>query len=352
MAFSADVEGWLRVGLASQPHFDRTRDALTAPADGEDVFFLAPVNATNGPPPRGKYFECFYAVRKEPEALPRLAKRFPHPKNNCQSLVLVTGSVGFTHGTCLVFFPENVAARDKVVEQSYAMFFYNKMRKIHETYAVTAARAVVTADSLPLSSSGLTADVCFEARAIWGYLHDSMHYQGPWPFDEHITLKMNWFVGLLEELKVDAKTLLLCVDSADVPFAREQIDMILLERIFRYPLADDATKNFDSGTGVFLYSWLRERGALADSPGGGLLRLHPVTAVDALRHYVDAVEKVERDVTTAEDYRAAAVKMVRRLLPEGLAKERFGFTKDQLTLRRAKAELDRLPPLTFGRAEW
>jgi hypothetical protein len=93
------------------------------------------------------------------------ASPIPQP---CQSLVLIAGSDGFEHGNCIVFFPANVAAHDKVDEQPYAMFFYNKMREIHETYALPGAEAVLTAESVSLASSGLAPEVCFEARAILG----------------------------------------------------------------------------------------------------------------------------------------------------------------------------------------
>ncbi|MCX4626693.1 DUF6421 family protein [Streptomyces sp. NBC_01443] len=351
-ALVADVDGWIAAGLDTPPDFARSRDALEPPADGEHVFFLAPAQTTNSVPPVGKRLDCFFALRKEPDVLPRLATSFPHPKNNCQSLVLIAGSHGFAHGNCIVFFPENVAAPDKVEDQPYAMFFYNKMRKIHETYALPGAEAVLTAESVPRASSGLAPEVCFEARAIWGYLHDSMHYQGRWPFDQHITLKMNWFVGLLEETKVDAKTALACADGG-VPFAQEQIAMILLERVFRYPQADDATRNFDSGTGVFLYSWLRAHGALTGSPeAGGLLHLDWDKTLHALREYVATVERLEDHVRTDDEYRAAAKELVRAYLPAGEAKQRFRFTEDQSVLLRAKRTLAGLPPLRFADAEW
>ncbi|MEU8828056.1 DUF6421 family protein [Streptomyces sp. NPDC048636] len=351
-ALRDDMADWLTAGLDTPPHFARSRDALRPPEDGEVVFFLAPLRSTNSAPPVGKRLDCFFALRKEPAALPELAVSYPHPKNNCQALILITGSDGFAQGNCLVFFPENVAAHDKITEQPYAMFFYNKMRAIHETYALPGAAAVLTPDSVPAASTGLAPEVCYEARALWGYLHDSMHYQGLWPFDEHISLKMNWFVGLLEEIKVDAKTALACADGG-VPYAEEQIAMILLERVFRYPQADDATRNFDSGTGVFVFSWLREHGALTGSPAdGGLLRLDRDATVAALRDYVTTVEKLEAEVTTDDDYRVTAKELVRRYLPAGEDKQRYRFTEDQRVLLRAKRGLDRLPPLTFAMAQW
>jgi len=352
LALIADVDGWVAAGLDSKPDFARSRDALLPPDDGQPVLFVAPIQTTNSVPPVGKRLEVFFALRKEPDALRGLAKTHPHPKSNCQSLVLLTASDGFARGNCIVFFPENVAAHDKVVEQAYAMFFYSKFRDIHETYAIPGAEAVLTADSMPRSSQSMTPKDCFEARAIWGYLHDSMHYQGLWPFDQHISLKMNWFVGLLEEIKVDAKTVLACAEES-IPFGAQQIDMILLERIFRYPQADDATRNFDSGTGVFLYSWLREHGAIAGDPATGrLLVLHRDKAIDALRDYVETVERLEENVHDDESYKAAAKALVRAYLPEGQEKLRYRFTDDQQVLLRAKQGLGELAPLQFAIAQW
>ncbi|MET0188287.1 MAG: DUF6421 family protein, partial [Pseudonocardia sediminis] len=268
-ALDADVEGWVASGLDTPPDFGRSRDALVAPADGEAVFFLAPVLTTNSVAPVGRRLDCFLALRREPRSLPELAEHYPHPKNNCQATILLTGSDGFARGNCIVFFPENVAAHDKVDRQAYAIFFFSKFRRIHETLALPAARAVLATGTTPTASSGMDPDTCYEARSVWGYLHDYFHHQGDWPFDEHIALKSNWFVGLLEETKVDCRTALAAARDPEVPFADAQIDMIVLERMFRYPQAPDATRNFDAGTGVLLFSWLRERGALAGEGGAG-----------------------------------------------------------------------------------
>ncbi|MFD9795989.1 DUF6421 family protein [Streptomyces sp. NPDC059070] len=348
-ALTADIDDWLAAGLDAPPHFARSRDALTAPADGDWAAFLAPVRTTNSVPPVGKRLEFFLVRRKEPEALPEVSRSHPHPKNNCQATVLLAGSEGLAKGNCIVFFPENVAAHDKVAEQSYAFFFFSKFRRIHERYAVPAARAVLTPESLPGASTGMDPEACYQARALWGYLHDYFHHQGAWPLDRHIKLKMNWFIGLLEELKVDAKTVLACAGGA-VPYADEQIAMILLERMFRYPLDADAVRNFDAGTGVFLYSWLRERGAI--TPGAGdRFALRHGRVLAALRELVDAIEEMEASVTAPAEYRAAAKDLVRSQLREGAEGDRYAFTEDQLALVRARESLSSLPPLHFAPAE-
>lgn len=349
-ALDADVADWLEAGLDTPPHFARSRDALRPPADGGTALFLAPLQSTNSVPPVGKRLECFLFLRKEADSVLDLHDTHPHPKNNCQCVVLLAGSRGLVEGNCLVFFPENVAARDKLDGQEYAMFLFSKFRRIHETYAIPSAAAVLTPDSLPRASADLKPEACYEARSMWGYLHDRAHYDGAWPFDQHIKLKMNWFVGVLEEIKVDAKTVLACADDG-LPHADEVIDMILLERIFRYPLAEDATRNFDSGTGVFLFSWLRRRGALADAEDG-LLRLDRAAAIDALRDYADAIEALEGRVADEDAYRAEAKALVREYLAPGEAKQRYAFTEDQRILLRAKHDLAKRPALRFGPAEW
>ncbi|MGP9022750.1 DUF6421 family protein [Streptomyces sp. BR1] len=347
-ALAADIDDWLAAGLDTAPHFARCRDALIAPADGDWAAFLAPVQTTNSVPPVGKRLEFFLVRRKEPDALADLAVRYPHPKNNCQATVLLAGSEGVAKGNCIVFFPENVAAHDKVAEQGYAIFFFSKFRMIHEKFAVPSAGTVLTAESVPRASTGMDPEACYQARSIWGYLHDYFHHQGSWPLDQHIKLKMNWFIGLLEELKVDAKTVLACHED-DIPYADEQIAMVLAERMFRYPLDAHAVRNFDAGTGVFLYSWLRERHAITGD--GERLHLSYDRVLHALRELVDTIEEMEAKVTTPAEYRAAAEALVRTQLREGAEGDRYAFTDDQLRLVRARDRLSALPPLHFAPAQ-
>ncbi len=143
---------------------------------------------------------------------------------------------------------------------------------------------------------------------------------------------MNWFVGLLEELKVDCQTALAC-DAGGVPHADEQIAMIVLERMFRYPLADDAVRNFDAGTGVLLFSWLRASGALTER--GERLHLDRRRLLPALAELASAITGLEAGVATPAAYRAEARTFVRRFLPAGEAGDRYRFTADQQILRRA-----------------
>ncbi|MGM1062237.1 DUF6421 family protein [Saccharothrix sp. Mg75] len=348
-AFAADTRAWLDAGLGTVPLFDRVRDAVVPAPDGALGVFIGPLLMTNSEPPVRRGFEAFAVRRQEPEALALMSQRFPHPKNICQSVQLLVGSDGISRGNCIVFFPENIPAAVKPDKQEFAMFFFNKFRRIYQAFSVPAARALLTADSLPMVSGALTPEEVYEARSLWGYLHDYFHHQGLKPFDEHIQVKINWFVGLLEEIKVDSQSLLTCAEGG-VPFGDAVIEMILLERLFRYPLDPKAERVFDSGTGVLLYSWLSEHGAITPA-GDGKLRMSMPDVYAALRALVDAIESIEATVTDDDDYRATATEFVRRYLRPGADKDKFAFTEEQEVLRRYRGTAERVPALSFGVGE-
>jgi uncharacterized protein DUF6421 len=323
-AFRADVAGWLARGLDAEPYFDAVRDAYRPPANGGDSLFCGAVLATNGPAPRGHFLEAFYVTRDEPAECDVVAQRLPHPKNKCQSARLRSASRGIREGNCIVFFPENIKTLRKTVVQEYALFFFNKFHAIYNRETMPRVRQLfgprdVLAGEPRWRSAEMELEACYRARCVWGYMHDYYHHGGAWPIDEHLSLKLNWFVGLLEELKCDCNTALAGLEY-DLPYAQELLQFILFERMFRYPAQPDAETNFDAGTGVLLFEWMLEHGGIVPAPGGGL-SLQPQAALAALREFVRAVEALEAQDEPA--YRAAAKAFVRRYLPEGAAGQRF-----------------------------
>ncbi|GAA3314041.1 hypothetical protein GCM10020331_005630 [Ectobacillus funiculus] len=102
----------------------------------------------------------------------------------------------------------------------------------------------------------MTESQVYEARVLWGYLHDYFHHGGVKPFDQHIQAKMNFFAGILEEVKVDCQSVLL-LHKNKYPFADQIIEFVLFERLLRYPSQIDATKKtLTQGLAFFLLSWL------------------------------------------------------------------------------------------------
>ncbi|GGK18904.1 DUF6421 family protein [Salinarimonas ramus] len=317
----ADTMDWLAAGASKRPDFSRTRDAMRAPDDGRPFFFFGPLRLANGGR-TGYRFETFLAMREEPTDAPyrALYEAYPHPKNICQSAHLLAGSAGLTRGNNIVFFPENIAAPDVPDRQLYALFFFNKFKRIYGTITVPTWDAVGNADALRTSRDADPRRL-YEARCVWGYLHDYYHHRGPRPFDEQIGLKTRWFTGLLEELKVDLASYLAC-RKGGVPQGDTVADFILFDRTMRYPGEPDWSRNFDSGTGLLLLAHLHEAGALEVGADGRLvLDLDGVDAAAA--SFVSRVEALE--ALDDARYLAAAEAMVRHYLPAPEGEEiRFG----------------------------
>lgn len=320
-ALVADTRDWLARDARGRPDFSRSRDALRAPEDERPFFFFGPLRLANGGRV-GYRFECFLALREEPDDAPyrALYAGFPHPKNICQSAHLIAGSPGLTRGNNIVFFPENIAAPDVPDKQLYALFFFNKFKAIYETITIPSWDRVGRRDALVASRGAHARDV-YEARCVWGYLHDYFHHRGPRSFDEHIGVKTRWFTGLLEELKVDLQSFRVC-RAGGVPHGAMVAEFILFDRTMRYPGEPDWSRNFDSGTGLLLLAYLAEAGAIGLSSTGRLdVDLIAVEAAGA--RFVAEVEALER--LRDADYLQAAEAMVRRYLPApGPGEIRFG----------------------------
>jgi hypothetical protein len=340
-AFEADFDQWLTRGLDTPPQFDATLAAYEPPSDGALTFFIAPFSAPNGPAPRGRFLECFLAYREEPADLAQLAVALPHPKNKCQSTRLLAASAGLRTGNCVVFFPENVAVATPVREQTFAIFFFNKFYRIY--FSETLPRTQRLLEKHAFASAALSAEECYRARCIWGYLHDYYHHQGPKPIDTNLAVKLNFFVGLLEEIKVDCQSVLATRQLA-VPFWRELVEFILFERLFRYPCQPDATSNFDAGTGVFLFEWLRRSGhGLVPTATG--LRLDLDGCLESMAALVRTIEGIESVARDDAEYKRLATELVRTMLPKGEPGTRFDWPGDYP--RIAIVQRDESPVLEF-----
>lgn len=325
-AFQKDLADWIVAGLDTAPCFDRFRDTLRPPAQGEAMFALMPVLATNGPLPRGYFLEFFLAIRDDPPECERAAQAYPHPKNKCQSVRLLEASRGFAQGNCLVFFPENIQARSKTTSQNYAVFFFSKFHSIFQAQTMPLARRAFGDQGLLLGDPSwhgtrLSPEETYHARSLWGYLHDYFHHQGPRPLDEHLPLKCRWATGLLEEIKVDSQVVLICLDRG-VEFGAAITEFILLERLLRYPSEPDATRNFDAASGVLLWVYLTERAALRCE--GDRFTLVPGALRHALRALVATIQAIEDEANDGR-YLDAVTSFVRQHLPVGAPGEHFAF---------------------------
>lgn len=330
-AFDADVDAWLDRGLDSVPQFDQSLANYILPDQGQLTFFIAPLRATNGPAPCGAFLECFLALREEPEELKQVIATIgkSNSRGACSASRIFAGSKGLIAGNCIVFFPENVATAIKVESQAFALFFLNKFQPIFRAETLPRARRLFGDQSW--ASENLTPEKCYSARAIWCYVHDYFHQCGPRPFDSNLQVKMNFFVGLLEETKVDCQTALAAYQKR-IPFGREIVEFILLERLLRYPSQPDATTNFDAGCGIFLFEWLMQEGyGLTEKENG--VQIDIDGCITGMAVLAERIEAIETTLDNAE-YRRLARNFVRTILPEGIDKARFAIPKRYARISR------------------
>ncbi|WP_078409899.1 DUF6421 family protein [Priestia abyssalis] len=319
IAFEQDILNWLERGLNQQPFFDHTLAAYRPPKNGEMTFFIAPIITPNGPNNRGFYFEAFLAIRDEPDIMKPIEKELPHPKNGCQSLKILTGTQGFMEEKCIVFFPENVQTRKKVTSQAFAIFFFNKFHRIY--HKDTLKRAKTIFKDLKFKSENMNEKSTYEARVIWGYLHDYYHHCGKKPFDQHIPAKMNFFAGILEEIKVDCQSII-TLHERKYPYWEEIIEFILFERLLRYPSQHNATRNFDSGTGFFLFSWLMKN-SQSIQKNKGHVSLNLQLCIQDLKKLILEIEELET-IKNDLEYKKHAEQYVRKhLLPANNGDDKF-----------------------------
>ncbi|MFD8644784.1 DUF6421 family protein [Streptomyces zaomyceticus] len=304
----ADLDDWAKLGCEGVPDFDATRDTVPAPADGEAAAYIGPVILPNSDR-HEIHIEAFSVVRQDPDCTPYLQDVYPHPKAVFQSTRLLSASRGLREGNCVVFFPENIPAASRCTHQNFAWFFFNRHVDIYaQTLAITerlCGPGSPFAGDSGLVSPGIDPEDVYQARCVWGYMHDYFHHTGPRPLDQHLALKTKWRPGLLEELKVDMKSAIACFEE-EVPFGPVVFEYILLERLFRYPAQPEPLRNFDSGTGFALGTWLAAHGLFTDD-GHGRRALGPkAEIVECVRELVRRIEEIE----TVEDddaYRTGAV---------------------------------------------
>lgn len=322
-----DLRAWQDAGCEGVPHFDATRDSVPAPRDGEAAAFVGPVTLPNSDR-HDVHIEAFSVIREDPESTPALQAAYPHPKAVFQSTRLLSASRGLREGNCVVFFPENIPSATRCTDQNFAWFFFNRHTEIYaQTLAITE-RLCGPGSPFEGEDTLVSADVdpedTYQARCVWGYLHDYFHHTGPRPLDQHLAIKTTWRPGLLEELKVDMLSAIACFEE-DVPYGRIVFEYIILERLLRYPAQPEPLRNFDAGTGFALGTWLASQGLFTQDGQGRRCLGSKARIVESVRELVGLIEEIERTEDDAA-YRSAAVDFLFGTLlrrPEGKP-DRYG----------------------------
>lgn len=326
-AFAADVNAWIDAGLGERPCFDRTQAAFTPPRDGETTFLVAPLRATDGPEPHGFFLECFLAMRDEPATVAAAAARFPHPRSACQAGRLIMGSDGIQKGNCMFFSPEDIATREGSERPPSRFFFFDEFQAIYERETMPRVRRVFGDKDAFFGtskwvSSAMDPAECYGARAVWAYLHDYFRHWGPRPIDSNQRVKDDFFTCLLQDLKCDCQAAIVAATD-DLACRRELFELVVFDRIFRYPGQPDALRSRDAASGVLLFEWLAREGAIWQL-AGNRLSIDIRATVTAMLRLVERIEQLER-IKSDSGYKSASEVFVRTLLPGGKIGDRFSY---------------------------
>ena len=169
-----------------------------------------------------------------------------------------------------VLFPETVAMREIPAFTWGAIFADREAARFR---SVTRKAAEVTRLELPADAARLLDDqrLAEETFVLWDLIHDRTHMRGDLPFDPFmIKQRMPFFLYSLEELRCDLTAFRAAVDlvrAEDTDAAtRDHAQLaqyaILFDRMFRFPLTGDRTRNYDGLGGQLLFAWLHQKNVL------------------------------------------------------------------------------------------
>src|SRR6478735_489329 len=163
-----------------------------------------------------------------------------------------------------VLFPETVAMRE-VPAFTWGGIFAD--REAARFRRVVTEAAAVTRLSLPPDAARLIADQELAERAfvMWDLIHDRTHMHGDLPFDPFmIKQRMPYFLYSLEELRCDLTAFreAVTLEAQGHPYARSVQYAVLFDRIFRFAITGDRTRNYDGLGGQLLFAWLHQQGVL------------------------------------------------------------------------------------------
>jgi hypothetical protein len=182
-----------------------------------------------------------------------------------------------------VLFPESVAVTPRIPEgsdpgtkPSLPVFSWGGIfadREAARYRKVVEAAAEITRIDLPVGVEELLVDqkLAEETYVMWDLIHDRTHMRGDLPFDPFmIKQRMPFFLYGLEELRCDLtafrESVKLFRAKDTEPKLRQHSQLVqyavLFDRIFRFPLSGNRTRNYDSVAGQMLFAYLHQHKVL------------------------------------------------------------------------------------------
>ncbi len=139
-------------------------------------------------------------------------------------------------------------------------------------------------------------DLAKETFVLWDLIHDRTHGRGDLPFDPFmIKQRMPYWMYALEELRCDLTAFkeTLALDDRDIYLGRFIRYAILFDRLFRFSVTGDRTRNYDGLGGQIMFAWLHRENVLRWTDNTLTIDWDAVT--DAVLALCAQVEELYRD---------------------------------------------------------
>jgi len=202
---------------------------------------------------------------------------------------LVDNTAGYD-SECAVLFPETVSVAERPTNHFGAIFCDRESSRYRRS---TLRGAEVLKIDLPPDAMALasSADLALETYILWDMIHDRWHSHGDLPFDPFmIRQRLPYWMYSLEELRVDLATYGTAgeLSREGFPFARYVQYAILFDRVLRFPITGNRTRNYDGLGGQLLFGYLHDRGVVRWTDNRLLIEWERVEgAVGELRELVE-----------------------------------------------------------------
>ncbi|MDQ4215681.1 DUF6421 family protein [Microbacterium sp. ASV81] len=196
------------------------------------------------------------------------------------SLRLVDFTPGYDTNSA-VLFPETVAMRE-IPSFTWGAIFQD--REAARYRRVVRAASEITNLELPERAAAMLDDqeLAEKTFVMWDLVHDRTHMRGDLPFDPFmIKQRMPFFLYSLEEMRCDmtafresvrierafdariaAGEQLTAAEQETHDYAHLVQYAVIFDRIFRFAITGNRTRNYDAVGGQLLFAWLHRRGVL------------------------------------------------------------------------------------------
>jgi hypothetical protein len=258
----ADFDAWIASGFGVPDFLDSLM--LFQPEqmrrDGLEHVVLLPMYTQNGNPDR--VFEAIWIRTVWPSWIAELeASGYDNPA--FVPIEFVDFTDGYeTHSA--VFFPETVAVRTTPKFHWGGIFCDREAARFRE---VVKASAELLHIDLPPAAELLLNDPSLtkETYVLWDLVHDRTHSHGELPFDPFmIKQRIPYWMYSLEEMRCDLNAYreMDGLAAAGIPHAPLVKYGILFDRLLRFPISGDRTKNYDGLVGQIFFAHLHRSGVL------------------------------------------------------------------------------------------